>query len=42
MEGAGATVICLQLIGRADPLGSIRTYGERVLPALRRAEVGAR
>jgi coenzyme F420-dependent glucose-6-phosphate dehydrogenase len=35
MERAGATVICLQLIGRADPLGSIRTYGERVLPVLR-------
>ena len=40
MERAGATVICLQLIGRADPLGSIRTYGERVLPALRGAAVG--
>ncbi len=39
MEEAGATVMCLQLIGKADPLGSIRTYGERVLPALRRAEV---
>jgi coenzyme F420-dependent glucose-6-phosphate dehydrogenase len=36
MEGAGATVICLQLIGQADPMGSIRTYGEHVLPALRR------
>jgi coenzyme F420-dependent glucose-6-phosphate dehydrogenase len=35
MEQAGATVICLQLIGRADPFGSIRTYGEDVLPALR-------
>lgn len=35
MQRAGATVICLQLIGRADPFGSIRTYGERVLPALR-------
>ena len=31
----GATVVCLQLIGDADPLGTIRTYGERVLPALR-------
>jgi coenzyme F420-dependent glucose-6-phosphate dehydrogenase len=30
MERAGATVICLQLIGQADPFGSIRTYGERV------------
>ena len=35
MENAGATVICLQLIGQADPMGSIRTYGEKVLPALR-------
>jgi len=35
MEAVGATVVCLQLIGSADPLGSIRTYGERVLPALR-------
>ena len=41
MERAGATVVCLQLIGSADPLGSIRTYGERVLPALRGAAVGA-
>jgi coenzyme F420-dependent glucose-6-phosphate dehydrogenase len=41
MERAGATVICLQLIGRADPFGSIRTYGERVLPALRGATVKA-
>jgi coenzyme F420-dependent glucose-6-phosphate dehydrogenase len=41
MERAGATVISLQLIGRADPFGSIRTYGERVLPALRGSAVGA-
>lgn len=41
MERAGATVICLQLIGRADPLGSIRTYGEQVLPALRGAAIGS-
>jgi coenzyme F420-dependent glucose-6-phosphate dehydrogenase len=41
MERAGATVICLQLIGRADPFGSIRTYGERVLPVLRESAVGA-
>jgi coenzyme F420-dependent glucose-6-phosphate dehydrogenase len=31
----GATVVALQLIGQADPLGTIRTYGETVLPALR-------
>jgi len=41
MQRAGATVISLQLIGRADPFGSIRTYGERVLPALRGSAVGA-
>jgi coenzyme F420-dependent glucose-6-phosphate dehydrogenase len=41
MERAGATVICLQLIGRADPFGSIRTYGERVLPVLRGTTVRA-
>jgi len=31
----GASVVCTQLIGEADPLGTIRAYGERVLPALR-------
>jgi coenzyme F420-dependent glucose-6-phosphate dehydrogenase len=31
----GASVICTQLIGQADPMGTIRVYGERVLPALR-------
>ncbi len=36
----GATVMCLQLIGDADPMGSIRTYGEQVLPALRGERVG--
>ncbi|HEV2819727.1 MAG TPA: LLM class flavin-dependent oxidoreductase [Solirubrobacteraceae bacterium] len=35
----GADVVCLQLIGAADPLGSIRTYGEEVLPALRGTRV---
>jgi coenzyme F420-dependent glucose-6-phosphate dehydrogenase len=33
------TVICLQLIGSADPDGTIRTYGEHVLPALRKTPV---
>ena len=37
MEAAGATVVCMQLIGDADPLGTIRTYGEKVLPVLRGA-----
>jgi coenzyme F420-dependent glucose-6-phosphate dehydrogenase len=34
-EVEGVTVINLQLVGDADPLGSISRYGERVLPALR-------
>jgi coenzyme F420-dependent glucose-6-phosphate dehydrogenase len=29
------TVICTQLIGQADPLGTIRTYGREILPTLR-------
>jgi coenzyme F420-dependent glucose-6-phosphate dehydrogenase len=40
MGHLGPTVICLQLIGQADPMGSIRTVGEHVLPALRGARVG--
>jgi coenzyme F420-dependent glucose-6-phosphate dehydrogenase len=36
MADLGATVICTQLIGQADPLGTIRVYGDHVLPALRR------
>jgi coenzyme F420-dependent glucose-6-phosphate dehydrogenase len=39
IEAIGGTVICLQLIGDADPLGSIRAYGEHVLPAVRGARV---
>ena len=35
IESAGPTTICLQLIGGADPMGTIRIYGESVLPALR-------
>lgn len=35
----GATAVCLQLIGQADPLGTIELYGERVLPALRGVSV---
>jgi coenzyme F420-dependent glucose-6-phosphate dehydrogenase len=35
IEGLGATVVCLQLIGQADPMGTIDTYGQVVLPALR-------
>jgi coenzyme F420-dependent glucose-6-phosphate dehydrogenase len=39
IERLGATVVSLQLIGQADPLGTIRIYGDRVLPALRGARV---
>ena len=39
IEEIGADTICLQLIGQADPMGTIRTYGETVLPALRGAPV---
>jgi len=35
IEDLGATTVCLQLIGQADPMGTIEQYGERVLPALR-------
>lgn len=35
MRDVGATVVCLQLIGADDALGSIRRYGEEVLPQLR-------
>jgi coenzyme F420-dependent glucose-6-phosphate dehydrogenase len=35
IAGLGATTVCLQLIGQADPLGTIARYRERVLPALR-------
>jgi coenzyme F420-dependent glucose-6-phosphate dehydrogenase len=37
----GADVICAQLIGQADPMGTIRVYGERVLPALREGHLAA-
>ena len=37
LEDLGATVVCLQNIAGADPFGTIRTYGEHVLPALRGA-----
>lgn len=34
MEELGATVCCLQNVGGADPMGTIRVYADRVLPAL--------
>ena len=39
MLDLGPTVVCLQGIGDADPLGSITRYGDEVLPALRGARV---
>jgi coenzyme F420-dependent glucose-6-phosphate dehydrogenase len=39
IEALGATVVCLQLIGQADPLGTIGIYGDTVLPALHGARV---
>ncbi len=37
IDAIGGTVISLQLIGDADPLGSISAYGEHVLPKVRGA-----
>jgi coenzyme F420-dependent glucose-6-phosphate dehydrogenase len=39
LEDLGATVVCLQNVSGADPFGTIRVYGEHVLPALRGARV---
>ena len=39
VEKLGATVVCLQNGSGADPLGALRVYGEKVLPALRGARV---
>ncbi len=39
VEQLGATIVCLQNASGADPLGALRTYGERVLPALKGARV---
>jgi coenzyme F420-dependent glucose-6-phosphate dehydrogenase len=35
LAAIGPDVICAQLIGQADPMGTLRVYGERVLPSLR-------
>lgn len=35
MEQMGAIVVCLQNMSGADPMGTIATYAEQVLPALR-------
>jgi coenzyme F420-dependent glucose-6-phosphate dehydrogenase len=39
IESMGATVVCLQNGSGSDPLGALRTYRERVLPALSGARV---
>jgi coenzyme F420-dependent glucose-6-phosphate dehydrogenase len=39
LEQLGATVVCLQNMSGADPMGTIRVYKESVLPALRGARV---
>jgi coenzyme F420-dependent glucose-6-phosphate dehydrogenase len=39
IERTGATIVCLQNGSGADPVGALRTYGERVLPALKGARV---
>jgi coenzyme F420-dependent glucose-6-phosphate dehydrogenase len=39
IEGMGATTVCLQNGSGADPLGALRTYGRRILPALKGARV---
>jgi coenzyme F420-dependent glucose-6-phosphate dehydrogenase len=39
VERLGATIVCLQNGSGADPVGALRTYGERVLPALKGARV---
>jgi coenzyme F420-dependent glucose-6-phosphate dehydrogenase len=36
LEALGATAVCVMNCSGADPLGTIRTYGESVLPALRK------
>ena len=39
IEKLGATIVCLQNGSGADPLGAIRTYGDRVLPSLKNVPV---
>jgi coenzyme F420-dependent glucose-6-phosphate dehydrogenase len=39
LEQLGATVVCLQNMSGADPMGTIRVYKQSVLPALRGARV---
>jgi coenzyme F420-dependent glucose-6-phosphate dehydrogenase len=39
IEQLGATVVCLQNGSGVEPLGALRTYGKRILPALQGARV---
>jgi coenzyme F420-dependent glucose-6-phosphate dehydrogenase len=39
VEMLGATIVCLQNASGADPRRALEVYGEKVLPALRRARV---
>ncbi len=39
VERLGATIVCLQNGSGADPLAALRTYGDRVLPALKGTRV---
>jgi coenzyme F420-dependent glucose-6-phosphate dehydrogenase len=39
VEKLGGTVVCLQNVSGADPLGALGVYGESVLPSLRGARV---
>jgi coenzyme F420-dependent glucose-6-phosphate dehydrogenase len=41
IERLGATIVVLANNSGADPLGAIEIYGQKVLPALRRARAGA-
>jgi coenzyme F420-dependent glucose-6-phosphate dehydrogenase len=40
IEAMGATVVCLQNGSGSDPLGALRTYRDKVVPALKGARVG--
>jgi coenzyme F420-dependent glucose-6-phosphate dehydrogenase len=41
LQELGPDVIVTQLIGQADPMGTISVYGEHVLPALRESSTAA-
>ncbi len=41
LAGLGADAVCLQLIGQADPAGTLALYRDRILPELRSGAVPA-